>query len=65
MDDEKIATNPEVFNLEGAGGTVGLQRLVNEKGNADMLMQMGLGVVGAQYSNKSEATSTRPRRSPS
>ena len=56
MNDEKIATNPEVFNLEGAGGTVGLQRLVNEKGNADMLMQMGLGVVGAQYSNKSEAT---------
>jgi putative tricarboxylic transport membrane protein len=56
MDDEKIATNPEVFNLEGAGGTVGLQRLVNEEGNADMLMQMGLGVVGAQYSNKSEAT---------
>jgi putative tricarboxylic transport membrane protein len=56
MDDEKIASNVEVFNLEGAGGTVGLQRLVNEKGNADMLMQMGLGVVGAQYSNKSEAT---------
>jgi putative tricarboxylic transport membrane protein len=45
-----------VFNLEGAGGTVGLQRLVNETGNADMLMQMGLGVVGAQYSNQSEAT---------
>ena len=45
-----------MFNLEGAGGTVGLQRLVNEKGNADMLMQMGLGVVGAQFSNKSEAT---------
>ena len=45
-----------MFNLEGAGGTVGLQRLVNEEGNADMLMQMGLGVVGAQYSNQSEAT---------
>ncbi len=56
MDDEKIAENVEVFNLEGAGGTVGLQRLVNEKGNAEMLMQMGLGVVGAQYSNQSEAT---------
>jgi putative tricarboxylic transport membrane protein len=56
MDDEKIATGAEVFNLEGAGGTVGLQRLVNEKGNADMLMQMGLGVVGAQFSNQSEAT---------
>jgi putative tricarboxylic transport membrane protein len=56
MEDEKIATGVEVFNLEGAGGTVGLQRLVNEEGNADMLMQMGLGVVGAQYSNQSEAT---------
>src|SRR3954452_14164297 len=56
MEDEEIAKGIEVFNLEGAGGTVGLQRLVNEKGNADMLMQMGLGVVGAQYSNQSEAT---------
>jgi putative tricarboxylic transport membrane protein len=56
MEDEKLATGIEVFNLEGAGGTVGLQRLVNEDGNADMLMQMGLGVVGAQFSNKSEAT---------
>jgi putative tricarboxylic transport membrane protein len=56
MDDEKLADSVEVFNLEGAGGTVGLQRLVNEKGNAEMLMQMGLGVVGAQFSNQSEAT---------
>src|ERR671912_2529201 len=56
MEEEEIAEGIEVFNLEGAGGTVGLQRLVNEEGNADMLMQMGLGVVGAQYSNQSEAT---------
>jgi putative tricarboxylic transport membrane protein len=56
MEDEGLAESVEVFNLEGAGGTVGLQRLVNEKGNADLLMQMGLGVVGAQYSNQSEAT---------
>jgi putative tricarboxylic transport membrane protein len=56
MEDEKLAKGIEVFNLEGAGGTVGLQRLVNEKGNADMLMQMGLGVVGAQFSNQSQAT---------
>ena len=55
-EEEKLADTIEVFNLEGAGGTVGLQRLVNETGNADMLMQMGLGVVGAQYSNRSEAT---------
>jgi putative tricarboxylic transport membrane protein len=56
LEDEGLAESVEVFNLEGAGGTVGLQRLVNEKGNAELLMQMGLGVVGAQYSNQSEAT---------
>ena len=56
LEGEELATGIEVFNLEGAGGTVGLQRLVNEDGNADMLMQMGLGVVGAQFSNQSEAT---------
>jgi putative tricarboxylic transport membrane protein len=56
LEDEELATGLEVFNLEGAGGTVGLQRLVNEKGNDKLLMQMGLGVVGAQFSNQSEAT---------
>src|SRR3954469_2582826 len=56
LEDEKLADAIGVFNLEGAGGTVGLQRLVNEKGNAELLMQMGLGVVGAQYSNQSQAT---------
>ena len=56
LEDEGLAESIEVFNLEGAGGTVGLQRLVNEEGNAELLMQMGLGVVGAQYSNQSEAT---------
>jgi putative tricarboxylic transport membrane protein len=56
MEEEGLAESIEAFNLEGAGGTVGLQRLVNEDGNAEMLMQMGLGVVGAQFSNQSEAT---------
>jgi putative tricarboxylic transport membrane protein len=56
LEDGDLAAGIEVFNLEGAGGTVGLQRLVNEDGNDKMLMQMGLGVVGASYTNKSEAT---------
>lgn len=56
MEDEDLASSVEVFNVPGAGGTVGLARLVNEKGNGDLLMQMGLGVVGAEYTNKSEAT---------
>ena len=56
MQDAKLTETVEVFNSAGAGGTVGLQRLVNEKGKEDILLQMGLGVVGAVYTNKSKAT---------
>jgi putative tricarboxylic transport membrane protein len=56
MEDAGLARNVEVFNVPGAGGTVGLQRVVNEKGNGKLIMQMGLGVVGASYTNNSEAT---------
>ena len=55
MDDTKITSNIEVFNLAGAGGTVGLARTVEETGNGKLIMMMGLGVVGAQYTNDSEA----------
>jgi putative tricarboxylic transport membrane protein len=58
MEDDDITTGTEVFNLEGAGGTVGLARTVNEKGNGNLAMLMGLGVVGASYTNKSKATLT-------
>lgn len=62
MEETKVASGVEVFNLAGAGGTVGLARTVNEKGNKDLAMLMGLGVVGASYTNKSEAklTATTP-----
>ncbi|MFE9954716.1 Bug family tripartite tricarboxylate transporter substrate binding protein [Micromonospora sp. NPDC005299] len=59
LEDAKIATGVQVFNLPGAGGTVGLQRTVNEKGNGKLAMQMGLGVVGASYTSKSSATLTQ------
>jgi putative tricarboxylic transport membrane protein len=58
MQDTKVASGIQVFNLPGASGTVGLQRLVNEKGNGKLAMQMGLGVVGASYTSKSKATLT-------
>jgi putative tricarboxylic transport membrane protein len=58
MQDAKAASGVQVFNLPGASGTVGLQRLVNDKGNGKMAMQMGLGVVGASYTQKSKATLT-------
>src|ERR671920_1011509 len=56
MDEIGVTESVEVFNLAGAGGTVGLSRTVSEEGNGDLLMMMGLGVVGAQYTNGSEAT---------
>ncbi|MCU1538626.1 MAG: hypothetical protein JWP82_2977, partial [Humibacillus sp.] len=56
MEKQKVTGSVQVFNLPGAGGTVGLQRVVNEKGNGKLAMQMGLGVVGAAYTQKSKAT---------
>jgi len=58
MEETEISSGMEVFNLEGAGGTVGLARTVSESGNGDLAMLMGLGVVGASYTNQSEATLT-------
>lgn len=62
MEDNKIATGVDVYNLSGAGGTVGLQRTINEKGNGKLAMLMGLGVVGASYTAGSAGrlTATTP-----
>ena len=53
MEDDDITGRVEVFNVIGAGGTVAMARLMNEKGNNDLMMTMGLGVVGATYTNGS------------
>jgi putative tricarboxylic transport membrane protein len=58
MEDAGITGAVEVFNLPGAGGTVGLGRTVNESGNDRLVMSMGLGVVGSVYTNDSPATLT-------
>ncbi|WP_063787142.1 tripartite tricarboxylate transporter substrate binding protein [Streptomyces sp. NBRC 110028] len=50
-EDADLANNIEVFNLPGAGGTVGLSQLVAERGNGKLAMSMGLGVVGAVHTN--------------
>ncbi|WP_274556547.1 Bug family tripartite tricarboxylate transporter substrate binding protein [Streptomyces spiramyceticus] len=55
-EDAGLTHNVEVFNLPGAGGTVGLTRLVGEHGNGKLAMSMGLGVVGAVHTNKSPKT---------
>jgi putative tricarboxylic transport membrane protein len=56
MEDAGLTRSVEVFNLPGAGGTVGLGRLVNEAGNEKMVMSMGLGVVGSVHTNNSPSS---------
>lgn len=55
MQDNHLTGRFEIRNVLGASGTVAMQRLINEKGNDDLMMVMGLGVVGAVYTNKSDA----------
>ncbi|GAA5041760.1 putative tricarboxylic transport membrane protein [Thermocatellispora tengchongensis] len=50
------ARKVEVFNVPGAGGTIGLAQLAGEKGNGNLLMTMGLVMVGAIEQNKSQVT---------
>ncbi|MPY81090.1 MAG: tripartite tricarboxylate transporter substrate binding protein [Actinophytocola sp.] len=56
MEETRLTSTVEVFNLDGAGGTVGLGRTVSEKGNGKLAMQMGLGIVGSVYTNKSPSS---------
>jgi putative tricarboxylic transport membrane protein len=46
-----LARNVQVFNVEGAGGTIGLGQLSRETDDA-LLMMMGLVMVGAIETNK-------------
>ena len=47
-----VARNVQVFNVEGAGGTIGLGQLAREDDDA-LLMMMGLVMVGAVDTNES------------
>ncbi|SDU98553.1 putative tricarboxylic transport membrane protein [Microlunatus sagamiharensis] len=47
-----LARNVQVFNVEGAGGTIGLGQLARESDDA-LLMMMGLVMVGAIETNES------------
>lgn len=48
----------EVFNLSGAGGVLALSRLMHETDNPDLVMMMGLGVIGATVTSRSTAMVT-------
>jgi putative tricarboxylic transport membrane protein len=46
----------DVFNVSGPGGIVGLNRVVLERGNPDLLLMMGLGLVGGLQTQPSQHT---------
>jgi putative tricarboxylic transport membrane protein len=48
-----LAKSVQVFNVAGAGGSVGLAQLINAKGDGRLLMVNGLVMVGALLTNKS------------
>lgn len=50
-----LARNVQVFNVEGAGGTIGLGQLARQDDDA-LLMMMGLVMVGAVETNESATT---------
>jgi putative tricarboxylic transport membrane protein len=57
LQEEGLAPTVEVYNVEGAGGTVGIAQLVNdEAGNDHQLMMMGLVMIGAIATNASPVT---------
>jgi putative tricarboxylic transport membrane protein len=62
LEDAGIVSEAQVFNLPGGHGTVGLHRLVYERGNDQLLMLMGLGIIGSQYTQQTQAklTDTTP-----
>lgn len=59
LEDDDLTGRFEITNVIGASGTVAMQRLINEKGAEDVIMSMGLGVVGAVYTNESDARVSR------
>jgi putative tricarboxylic transport membrane protein len=61
IEDDKLTTKSvKVYNVEGAGGTIGLAQLADQnKGKPDSLMVMGLVMVGAIKTNKSPVDLTK------
>ncbi|WP_019144802.1 Bug family tripartite tricarboxylate transporter substrate binding protein [Aeromicrobium massiliense] len=55
IEDEKVADDVQVVNVEGAGGTIGLSRFVSAD-DRKQLMVMGATLVGATLANDSDVT---------
>jgi putative tricarboxylic transport membrane protein len=52
-EDDLVGRNAEVYNVSGAGGTIGLAQLAaKRKGEANQMMVMGLVMLGAIETNQ-------------
>jgi putative tricarboxylic transport membrane protein len=57
LEDARLVSSVRVINIAGAGGTIGLAQLVNaNRGRGDVLMAMGLIMVGSVLTNKAPVT---------
>lgn len=57
---EKIVSNAQVYNVPGAGGTIGIAQFVNSsKGDPNALMVSGYVMVGAIITNKAPVDLTQ------
>ena len=59
LQDVGIVKPVQVFNVPGAGGTIGLAQLYNAKGDGSLMMTMGLVMVGAIQTNNSKVDLSR------
>jgi putative tricarboxylic transport membrane protein len=60
LQQSRLVRTATVVNVAGAGGTIGLAQLVNaHRGKGDVLMTMGLIMVGAVLTNKSPVSLTQ------
>lgn len=59
LQEEGVVKPVQVFNVPGAGGTIGLAQLYNAKGDGNLLMTMGLVMVGAIQTNNSKVDLSR------
>lgn len=54
LESTKLMSNVDVFNVVGTNETVAMQRLMKESGNPDLMMTMGLGMVGSCVATHSD-----------
>ncbi|MCP2014398.1 putative tricarboxylic transport membrane protein [Deinococcus sp. HSC-46F16] len=59
LQNQGIVRPVQVYNVPGAGGTIGLAQLYNARGDDKLLMTMGLVMVGAVQTNASRVDLSR------